>query len=52
MLFRGVGRFGNFKPEPESRYNLDPVAEEFHPESEEIRKKIMYRGTAWNTHRT
>ena len=51
-LVRGVDRFENFKLEPEPRYDLDPVAVEFHRESEEVRRKIMYRGTDWNTHRT
>ena len=51
-LVRGVDRFENFKLEPEPRYDLDPVAVEFHRESEEVRRQIMYRGTDWKTHRT
>jgi len=51
-LVRGNDRFGNFKSEPEPRYDFDPVALEFHRESEEVRRQILYHGTDWKTHRT
>jgi len=51
-LVRGDDRFGCFKSEPEPRYDFDPVSVEFHRESEEIRRQILYHGTDWKTHRT
>ena len=51
-LVRGNDRFGNFKSEPEPRCDFDPVAVEFHGESEEVRRQILYHGTDWKTHRT
>ena len=52
VLVRGIDRIGNFKSEPEPRYDFDPVTVEFHRESEEIRRQILYHGTDWKTHRT
>ncbi len=51
-LVRGNDRFGSFEPEPEPRYDFDPVAVEFHRESEEVRRQILYHGTEWKSHRT
>ncbi len=51
-LVRGTDSHYNFELEPEPRYDFDPVAMEFHREAEEIRRKILYHGTKWTTHRT
>ena len=51
-LVRGIDRIGNFKSEPEPRYDFDPLTVEFHRESEEVRRQILYHGTDWKTHRT
>ncbi len=51
-LVRGTDRFGSFEPEPEPRYDFDPVAVEFHRKTEEVRRQILYHGTDWKSHRT
>ena len=51
-LVRGVDNHQHFELEPEPRYDFDPVTVAFHKESEEIRRKILYHGTNWMTHRT
>ena len=51
-LVRGVDNHQHFELEPEPRYDFDPVAVDFHKESEEIRRQILYHGTNWTTHRT
>ena len=51
-LVRGEDRFGYFEHEPKPRGDFDPVAVEFHRHSEEERRRILYHGTEWTTHRT
>jgi ectoine hydroxylase-related dioxygenase (phytanoyl-CoA dioxygenase family) len=51
-LVRGVDTHGHFELEPEPEYDFDPLAVEFHRWSEEERRKILYHGTDWETHRT
>lgn len=51
-LVRGTDRFGYFEHEPCPGRDFDPVAVEFHRHSEEERRKILYHGTGWDTHRT
>ena len=38
--------------EPEPECDFDPTAVEFHRWAEEERRKILYHGTDWQTHRT
>ena len=49
-LVRGVDTHGHFEPEPEC--DFDPKVVEFHRWAEEERRKILYHGTDWATHRT
>jgi hypothetical protein len=51
-LVRGVDTHGHFELEPEPERDFDPRAVEFHRWSEEERRKILYHGTDWETHRT
>ena len=51
-LVRGEDTVGHFKLEPEPACDFDPVAVEFHRHAEEERRKILYHGTDWTTHRT
>ena len=51
-LVRGVDTHGHFELEPEPACDFDPRAVEFHRWSEEERRKILYHGTDWHTHRT
>ena len=51
-LVRGVDTHGHFKLEPEPEDDFDPNAVEFHRWAEEERRKILYHGTGWQTHRT
>ena len=51
-LVRGKDTYGFFKPEPEARYDFDPVTVAFHETDAEERRKIIYHGTDWKTHRT
>ena len=51
-LVRGENTAGHFELEPEPTRDFDPVAVEFHRHSEEERRKILYHGTDWTTHRT
>ena len=51
-LVRGKDDYQHFELEPEPRYDFDPVAVTFHSEAEEVRRKILYHGTEWTTHRT
>ena len=49
---RGVDTHGHFELEPEPECDFDPNAVEFHKWAEEERRKILYHGTDWETHRT
>ena len=51
-LVRGEDTAGLFQLEPEPAYDFDPVAVEFHRVAEEERRKILYHGTHWTSHRT
>ena len=51
-LVRGVDTHGHFELEPEPECDFDPCAVEFHKRAEEERRKILYDGTSWTTHRT
>ncbi|MDE0460197.1 MAG: phytanoyl-CoA dioxygenase family protein [Chromatiales bacterium] len=51
-LVRGVDTCGHFELEPEPECDFDPTAVEFHRWAEEERRKILYHGTDWQTHRT
>ena len=51
-LVRGVDTHGHFELEPEPECDFDPNALEFHRWAEEERRKILYHGTDWQTHRT
>ena len=51
-LVRGEDTAGHFELEPEPTCDFDPVAVEFHQHAEEERRKILYHGTDWTTHRT
>ena len=51
-LVRGVDTHGHFELEPEPECDFDPNAVEFHRWAEEERRKILYHGTDWQTHRT
>ena len=51
-LVRGEDTHGLFTHEPEPRYDFDPVAVAFHATTAEERRKIIYHGTDWTTHRT
>ncbi len=51
-LVRGSDTHGFFEIEPEPRYDFDPVSVAFHETSAEERRKILYHGTNWDTHRT
>ena len=51
-LVRGVDTHGHFELEPEPACDFDPGAVEFHRWAEEERRKILYHGTNWETHRT
>lgn len=51
-LVRGEDRFRYFEHEPRPCEDFDPVAVEFHRDSEEDRRRILYHGTEWATHRT
>jgi non-heme Fe2+,alpha-ketoglutarate-dependent halogenase len=51
-LVRGTDNFNYFEHEPYPEKDFDPVAVEFHKRSEEERRKILYHGTGWTTHRT
>ena len=53
-LVRGVDTHGHFEiePEPEPECDFDPTAVEFHRWAKEERRKILYHGTDWRTHRT
>ena len=50
-LVRGVDTHGHFELEPEPKRDFDPTAVEFHQWAEEERRKILYHGTDWRTHR-
>ena len=57
---RGVDTHGHFELglalglglEPEPECDFDPKVVEFHRWAEEERRKILYHGTDWATHRT
>ena len=51
-LVRGSDRYGYFEHEPRPGEDFDPVAVDFHRHSEEDRRRILYHGTEWTTHRT
>lgn len=51
-LVRGEDKNGNFLLEPVPTMDFDPVAVEFHRNSNENYRKILYSGTDWQTHRT
>jgi non-heme Fe2+,alpha-ketoglutarate-dependent halogenase len=51
-LVRGVDTHSLFEKEPEPRYDFDPVTVAFHETDMEARRKIIYQGTDWDTHRT
>ena len=51
-LVRGEDTVGHFELEPEPACDFDPVTVEFHRHAEEERRKILYYGTDWTTHRT
>ena len=51
-LVRGEDKVGHFELEPEPACDFDPVTVEFHQHAEEERRKILYHGTDWTTHRT
>ena len=51
-LVRGKDTVGHFELEPEPACDFDPVTVEFHRHAEEERRKILYHGTDWTTHRT
>ena len=51
-LVRGVDTHGHFELEPEPECDFDPATVEFHRWAEEERRKILYHGTDWTTHRT
>ena len=51
-LVRGVDVHGHFELEPEPERDFDPHAMAFHRWAEEERRKILYHGTGWTTHRT
>ena len=51
-LVRGVDTHGHFELEPEPEQDFDPRAVAFHKWAEEERRKILYHGTDWTTHRT
>lgn len=51
-LVRGEDTHGFFEKEPEPRYDFDPVTVAFHEMDAETRRKIIYHGTDWTTHRT
>ena len=51
-LVRGTDRFGYFEHEPRPAEDFDPLTVEFHRHSEEARRRILYHGTGWDTHRT
>ena len=51
-LVRGADTHGHFELEPEPECDFDPNAMEFHRWAEEERRKILYHGTDWRTHRT
>ena len=51
-LVRGEDTVGHFELEPEPACDFDPVTVEFHRHAEEERRKILYHGTDWTTHRT
>ena len=51
-LVRGIDTHGHFEIEPEPACDFDPEAVEFHRWAEEERRKILYHGTEWTTHRT
>ena len=51
-LVRGVDTHGHFELEPVPERDFDPGVVEFHKRAEEERRKILYRGTGWTTHRT
>ena len=51
-LVRGEDTAGHFELEPEPVCDFDPVAVKFHRRAEEERRKILYHGTDWTTHRT
>ena len=51
-LVRGVDTHGHFALEPEPGQDFDPRAVAFHKWAEEERRKILYHGTDWTTHRT
>ena len=51
-LVRGVDTHGHFELEPEPECDFDPNVVEFHKWAEEERRKILYHGTDWTTHRT
>ncbi|MCP5155864.1 MAG: phytanoyl-CoA dioxygenase family protein [Ectothiorhodospiraceae bacterium] len=51
-LVRGRDPFGHFEHEPEPREDFDPIAVDFHRRAEEQQRRILYRGTDWEHHRT
>ncbi len=51
-LVRGCDTHGFFQIEPQPRYDFDPISVAFHETAAEERRKILYHGTDWNTHRT
>ena len=51
-LVRGKDTVGHFALEPAPACDFDPVTVEFHRHAEEERRKILYHGTDWTTHRT
>ena len=51
-LVRGEDPHGFFTLEPQPRYDFDPVTVAFHEIDAEERRKIIYHGTNWTTHRT
>ena len=51
-LVRGKDTVGHFELGPEPACDFDPVTVEFHRHAEEERRKILYHGTDWTTHRT
>jgi len=51
-LVRGEDRYGHFELEPEPAFDLDPVAADFHARVEEHQRRILYKGTGREAHRT
>ena len=51
-LVRGRDAYGHFEHEPVPRADFDPAAVAFHRRAEEQQRRIYYRGTGRETHRT